>query len=90
MPSKQLEFRGIPVNHLAMYLEELGGDRITDTMPFLYEGDGWTANIITEQEIAFTSVFKVNAVQILFTANDEETLKQLIKNYRYKTTRIGG
>lgn len=90
MPECQLEFRGINLQHLGMYFEELGGKRITDSFPFIYTGEDWSAHILGEEEIIFTTVFKVNAVYIRFVADDEEVLKELIKNYRYKTTRIGG
>ena len=85
-----LEFRGINLKHLGMYFEELGGKQITDSFPYIYEGNGWIGQILKEEEITFTAVFKVNAVQIRFIADDEHILQELIKKFRYKTTRIGG
>lgn len=90
MPEQKLEFRGIKREHLGLYFEELGGVQKTNSFPFIYEGATWSAHILSEDELTFTSVFKVNAVIIRFTADNEETLDGLIKNYRYKTTRIGG
>ena len=90
MADKILEFRGIPLKHLGLYFEELGGKLVTDTFPFLYEGDGWSAELLSEEEIAFTKSFVVNAVHIRFIAESTEELETLIKHYRYKTTRVGG
>lgn len=73
-----------------MYFEELGGRLITDSFPFVYEADSWRAEILSEDELAFTKTFIVNAVHIRFAAESLEDLEQLIKNYRYKTTRVGG
>jgi hypothetical protein len=90
MPICELEFRGINIKHLGMYFEELGGVLVTETFPYIYKANGWSGEILNEAEISFTAVFKVNTVQVRFIAEDEETLRELIKNYRYKTTRIGG
>lgn len=90
MAVKELEFRGIPLDHLKMYFQELGGEQATDLFPFIYNGDGWSAHILREEEIAFTTVFKVNAVKIRFIAKNEETLEEILKRYRRKTFRAGG
>jgi hypothetical protein len=90
--NRELEIRGIPLAQLGQYLEDLGGRLVTDSdaFPFVYEGDGWKVELLSEDELAFTSVFKVNAVKIKFSAVSEEQLDGLIKNYRYKTFRVGG
>jgi hypothetical protein len=90
MVDRILEFRGINRDHLGMYFEELGGMLVTDSFPFVYETDSWRAEILSEDELAFTKTFIVNAVHIRFAAGSMEELEQLIKNYRYKTTRVGG
>ncbi|MBT2653823.1 hypothetical protein J7E81_00995 [Bacillus sp. ISL-18] len=90
MAEIDLEFRGIKIDHLGMYFQELGAIQVTDTFPFIYEAEGWSGQILSEEELAFTAIFKVNAVKVRFIAEDEETLMKVIKNYRYKTTRIGG
>lgn len=90
MAVKELEFRGIPLEHLGMYFQELDGEQITDSFPYIYEGDGWSAHILSEEEMTFTAVFKVNAVHIQFIADNEELLEEIIKRYRYKTFRAGG
>jgi hypothetical protein len=90
MVAKDLEFRGINLNTLGMYFEELGGKQITDTFPYVYAGDGWSGQLLTEEVITFTHSFKVNSVWVRFSAADHNALNELIKNYRYKTTRIGG
>jgi hypothetical protein len=87
---KELEFRGIPLEHLKMYFQELGGEQATDSFPFMYDGDGWSAHILREEEIAFTTVFKVNAVDIRFEAKSEKILEETLKRYRRKTFRAGG
>ena len=60
------------------------------SFPYIFVGVGWEGRILSEQEISFTSIFKVNAVMVRFTADDEVGLEDLIKKYRYKTTRVGG
>jgi predicted ATP-grasp superfamily ATP-dependent carboligase len=90
MVSRQLEFRGISVPYLSMYFEELGARKLTETFPIDFEGSSWKAQIISEKTIQFTANFKVNAVQILFAAENDDLLEQLLKNYRYKTIRVGG
>lgn len=87
---KELEFRGIPLKHLGMYFQELGGEQVTDSFPFIYRAEDWCAHILNEEEIAFTAVFKVNAVHIHFMAKNEEILETVIKGYRMKTFRAGG
>ncbi|AZU61217.1 hypothetical protein [Neobacillus mesonae] len=90
MTKIELEFRGISKEYLGMYFEELGAKRITDTFPYIYEGEGWSGQLISEKEIVITSAFKVNAIQVRFFAADEAVLSELIKNYRFKTFRVGG
>ncbi|WP_102264266.1 hypothetical protein [Mesobacillus jeotgali] len=90
MVDRILEFRGINREHLGMYFEELGGTLVTASFPFVYESENWRAEILSEDELAFTKTFIVNAVHIRFAAESLEDLEQLIKNYRYKTTRVGG
>jgi hypothetical protein len=89
---RELEIRGIPLAQLGEYLEDLGGRLVTDSdaFPFVYEGEGWKGELLSENEIAFTSVFRVNVVKIRFSAVFEEQLDKLIKNYRFKTFRVGG
>lgn len=90
MIDRILEFRGINRDHLGMYFEELGGRLVTDSFPFVYEAEGWQAEILSENELTFTKTWIVNAVHIRFAADNQAELEQLIKNYRYKTTRVGG
>jgi hypothetical protein len=92
MVSRELEFRGIPRSQLGVYFEELGGRLVSevDSFPYIYLGDGWRGELLSEDELAFTSVFKVNAVFIRISAETEGKLATLIKSYRFKTTRVGG
>lgn len=90
MLQQELEFRGINRKHLGMYFEELGGKQITDNFPYVYKSNDWYGEIVREEELSITSTFKVNRVHIRFYALDDKTLKELIKNYRVKTRRIGG
>lgn len=90
MAIRDLEFRGISKEHLGMYFEELGAKQATNTFPYVYSAEGWSGQILSEEEISFTAVFTVNAVVVRFIAEDEDSLNLLIKNYRFKTTRIGG
>jgi hypothetical protein len=90
---RELEIRGVPLAQLGEYLEDLGGRLVvtdSDTFPYVYEGDGWKGELLSEDEIAFTSVFRVNVVKIRFSAVFEEQLDKIIKNYRFKTFRVGG
>lgn len=90
MASKELEFRGINLSHLGMYFEDLGAEKVSQAFPYLYKTSTWKAEILSEEIITITSSFRVNSVKIRFAADHEEILKQLIKNYRKKTTRVGG
>lgn len=90
MVSCELEFRGINRAILGVYFEELDGRMVTDSFPFIYEGNGWRGEVLSEEEVAFTSVFRVNAVRIRFLANSVDELNRLIEKYRYKTLRVGG
>ena len=54
------------------------------------KGMNGVLDILREEELAFTTVFKVNAVFIRFFADHEEVLEEIIKKYRFKTTRTGG
>lgn len=87
---RDLEFRGIRIEHLGMYFKELGAKPMTTTFPYIYEAENWSGQILSEEEISFTSSFKINSVQVRFCAADDHTLNEVIKNYRFKTTRIGG
>ncbi|WP_335495703.1 hypothetical protein [Neobacillus drentensis] len=73
-----------------MYFEELGAKQMTYTFPYIYEAETWSGQLVTEQELSFTASFKVNAVKVRFCADDHDVLDELIKSFRYKTTRIGG
>lgn len=88
MVNRELEFRGINRDHLIMYIEELGGT--LDPRGTVYQGEQWQMEIIHEGEITFTPVFKVNTMVIRFSAGSENKLEELIKQFRLKTTRIGG
>lgn len=90
MVVKQLEFRGIRLDYLIDYFIELNGTQVTDTFPIKIQGNRWECFIIKEEEVNITSTFSVNAVYIIFKAETEEILETLVKNYRKKTTRIGG
>jgi hypothetical protein len=90
MISRELEFRGIPLSHLGMYFEELGAKKQSNKFPYTYQAKHWRGELLKEEELIFTKVFKVNSVHIRFQARTEEELDDLIKKYRYKTTRIGG
>jgi hypothetical protein len=90
MVKRDLEFRGISTEHLGMYFEELGAKSKSDTFPYIYEAENWSGQILSAEEISFTSSFKVKSVQVRFCASEDKALDELIKNYRYKTTRIGG
>lgn len=90
MISSVLEFRGIHTNHLKEYFEELGAKHIEDHDPIQYKGEQWSVEILKEDEISFTSSFKVNTVHLRFTAENEQELQELIRKFRYKTTRVGG
>lgn len=90
MVSRELEFRGINLNHLKLYFEELGGIPLTDQFPYIYRGESWRGEIGSEGELTFTPAFKVNVVKIRFTADSESELTEIIRKYRLKTTRIGG
>ena len=89
MPTRELEFRGINRHHLEMYFEELGGKRITDSFPIIFSTDNWNAYILSEEEMMFTKAFKVNVVHIRLSADNEERLEEVLKQYRYKTTESG-
>lgn len=90
MVSRELEFRGININHLKLYFEELGGILLADQFPFVYRGEGWSGEIGSEGQLTFTPAFKVNVVKVRFTADSDGALQEIIRKYRLKTTRIGG
>jgi hypothetical protein len=87
MVQKTLEFRGINIKHLEMYIEELGGVKISKNE---FTNDLWSVKILSEDHIKLTSIIEVNSVNVLFSAVNETELENLIKKYRYKTTRVGG
>jgi hypothetical protein len=88
--SRELEFRGIPLGHLGMYFVELGAEQLTKDFPIVFSGEGWSGELLSEEELSFTTVFKVNSVKVRFRAESDEELADLIKRFRYKTFRIGG
>jgi hypothetical protein len=90
MVSMELEFRGINLSDLGAYFEALGGRLVTEDFPYVYVGESWRGEILSEEELSFTSVFKVNAVKIRFAAETDPVLEDLIRNYRLKTFRVGG
>ncbi|EKN68399.1 hypothetical protein P9E76_13620 [Schinkia azotoformans] len=90
MVQTELEFRGIHLAHLLDYFKELGGTQKTTQFPIIIQGTNWESSILYEEEIKITSSFFVNAVHIRFKAETEEVLDTLLKNYRKKTTRVGG
>lgn len=89
MEMMEIEFRGIPVNQLQLYFEELDGERLSEDFPIVFEGRDWKGEISNEEEVNITSTLCVNAVHVTFTANEKKKLDELIKRYRKKTTRVG-
>ena len=87
MVRRELEFRGIPLSHLALYFEELGAKRISDSF---FQEENWSGEFLREEELLFTNVFRVNAVHIRFEARTKQELEHLINKYRFKTFRVGG
>jgi hypothetical protein len=87
---KQLEFRGIHLTQLIDYINELGGEQISSEFPMHFTGPSWKIEISKEEMLEITSRFHVNAVFILFTAQTEDELAELIASFRKKTTRVGG
>ncbi|WP_017755198.1 hypothetical protein [Calidifontibacillus oryziterrae] len=87
---KHLEFRGIQLKHLIDYVKELNGVQLSDTFPINFEGNQWRISIIKEEEVKITSTFIVNAVHIVFRAETDAILQSLLKDFRKKTTRVGG
>lgn len=91
MLKKELEFRGIKLEHHDTYIRELGAKPVpSKSFPYIYEGDGWIVQLEAEKELSFTAAFKVNVVPICFMAKNEEILEDLIHKYRIKTFRAGG
>jgi hypothetical protein len=90
MVSCKLEFRGISLEYLGIYFEELGAKQITHSFPYIFKHHNWSAEILTEEVISLTRIIKVNQVHIRFNAESKEFLEELIHNYRKKTTRVGG
>lgn len=90
MAEQTLEFRGIRIEHLMNYLNELNAVQQTFEFPFVFQGPGWQASILSEHELRFTPVFIVNAVFIQFEALTEEILLDVTTAYRKKTFRAGG
>lgn len=85
-----LEFRGIRLEHLINYLTELAAIQETFEPPYVFQGSGWKADILREDQVQITSRFVINAVFIRFEASTEEGLQEVIKAYRMKTYRAGG
>jgi hypothetical protein len=90
MVSCELEFRGINLEYLGIYFEELGAKQITHSFPYIFKHHKWSAEILTEEIISLTRIIKVNQVHIRFNAESKVFLEELIQNYRKKTTRVGG
>lgn len=90
MSETTLEFRGIRLHHIMDYLAEIGGEQVTSSLPYQFEGPYWSAEILKEEEVRITSTFLVNAVHIRFQAPTQEQLDDLLAAFRKKTTRVGG
>jgi hypothetical protein len=90
METQQLEFRGINLSQHETYFDDLGAKKVSNSFPYLFKTLTWRAEILSEEIITITSSFTVNVIKIRFWADSEEILEQLLKNYRKKTTRVGG
>lgn len=90
MVQTELEFRGIRLEQLLDYFNELGGTQLTNQFPIQINGTNWESSILFEEEVKITSSFFVNAVHINFKADTDKILETLLKEYRKKTTRVGG
>ncbi|MBP1932728.1 hypothetical protein [Ammoniphilus resinae] len=90
MAEKVLEFRGIPLAQLVEYFLELGGTRLTSSLPISIQNDRWQVELTSEKMVSITSTFQVNAVFVRFLAPNEEALAEIIARYRKKTLRVGG
>jgi hypothetical protein len=89
MAQKMLEIRGISRADLVRYLIQLKGKAIEDQTQDTFAGTGWCCTLSQEESFIFLQS-KIPKVFVTFTAEESETLEQIIKDFRLKTFRAGG
>lgn len=55
---KKLEFRGIALQQIQLYLKELGGNGLSDHFPIHFQGENWSASILSEEKISLRQYLK--------------------------------
>lgn len=81
------QFRGISKRLAAVYLENLGGERL-DADGDRIEGAGWTATLSAER-VSVAGSIELTEVTVEFEG-DDDALEELIEAFSRKAMRAGG
>lgn len=79
-------FRAISVRAAVGYLENLGGERVSDGH---VEGEGWRARL-SEEKVRIGPSMQLNEITVEFECEDHETLDRLVEQFSQKAMRAGG
>lgn len=79
-------YRGISVRAATGYLENLGGEQLTDGV---IEGDGWRADL-SEEKVSIGRSMKLTEVTVEFAGESKEVLDPVIEKFSQKAIRAGG
>jgi hypothetical protein len=79
-------YRGISVRAATGYLENLGGEQISDGV---VEGPDWCA-ALSEEKVSIGPSMKLTEVTVEFVGESEEVLEPVIEKFSQKAIRAGG
>jgi hypothetical protein len=82
---REKSFRGISKRLAIHYLENLGGERVSDQE---VEGEGWRASLSTEK-VTVGSSLSLTEVTVVFEG-EEEQLDSVVEKFSQKAMRAGG
>lgn len=80
---REKAYRGISKRLAAQYLENLGGERVSEDR---VEGDDWTATLSAEK-VRAAGAMELTEVTVVFEGED---LDPLIESFSQKAMRAGG
>lgn len=88
--SKTMEIRGIRIDEIAAYFEQIGGERSESEDSYLViSNNDWYVNISPEESFTFMHS-EIPIVHFTIYAANEAILDQIVKEIRLKTFRAGG
>ncbi len=88
MIERERSYRGISARAAAGYLENLGGERVDDSVVEAADGT-WRASL-SEEKVDVGPSLKLTEVTVAFEGENADALDRLVERFSQKAVRAGG